>query len=115
MKTISILGTEYKIGFCDSEDMFDKYNAGECDRYARVIRINREQFEDGNDVTGDINAAISKTVRHEIMHAVLHEAGLDCYSEDEILVDALAVLFPKVQVVLEQVRRVLNGKGDQDL
>ena len=115
MNTIKILGSEYQISICDSEEMQDKDNAGECDRYARKIRINSEQFEEGNDATENIKAAISKTIRHEILHAVFHEAGLDCYAEDEILVDALAVLFPKIQAIFETMGRGMNEKDNHDL
>lgn len=90
---IDVLGTMYEIICCDSCLMEDD-NIGECDRYNKIIRINQEYFSQKNV---NINAKF-KTMRHEIIHAFLHEAGLDCYSEDEILVDALAVLIPKIML-----------------
>jgi len=89
-----ILGTAYDIVCCSSSAMEDADNIGECDRYTKVIRINQDYFNQKDVKIG----AKYKTMRHEIIHAFLHEAGLDCYSEDEILVDALAVLIPKIML-----------------
>ena len=94
MHMIDVLGTMYDIICCDSCLMEDADNIGECDRYNKKIRINQDYFSQKNV---NINAKF-KTMRHEIIHAFLHEAGLDCYSEDEILVDALAVLIPKIML-----------------
>lgn len=95
---IDILGTEYDLLYCRENEMKDSDNCGECNRYTKTIKINKEYFasEDAE------YSAILKTERHEIIHAFLHEAGLDCYSEDETLVDALAVLIPKMVSAFEK-------------
>lgn len=98
---ISILGTDYKIIECDEAQMQDKDNDGECDRYTKTIRINSDAFV-GENLTQDIKGAKSKVIRHELFHAIFHEAGLDCYAEDEILVDALAILYPKIEKIMEE-------------
>lgn len=97
---IDILGTDYKIIECDEAQMQDKDNEGECDRYAKIIRINSDAFI-GENLTGNIKGAINKVIRHELFHAIFHEAGLDCYAEDETLVDALAILYPKINKIME--------------
>ena len=81
--------------------MQDSDNYGECDRYTKIIRINKDAFE-GENVTFNPDGAIRKTVRHELFHAIFHEAGLDCYAEDEVLVDALAILFPKIEQLIKE-------------
>ena len=88
----------YELIIDGEEQMQDSDNYGECDRYTKTIKINKEYFasEDAE------YSAILKTERHEIIHAFLHEAGLDCYSEDETLVDALAVLIPKMVSAFEK-------------
>ena len=53
-------------------------------------------------MTFNPDGAIRKTVRHELFHAIFHEAGLDCYAEDEVLVDALAILFPKIEQLIKE-------------
>lgn len=100
-KTIEILGSQYRIIFTD--EMQDNDNYGECDRYSKTIRINKNAFE-GEGLTNNIQGVIDKTVRHELFHAIFHEAGLDCYAEDEVLVDALAILFPKIKQLIKEVQ-----------
>lgn len=100
-KTIEILGSQYWIIFTDI--MQDNDNYGECDRYSKTIKINKNAFE-GEGLTANIQGVIDKTVRHELFHAIFHEAGLDCYAEDETLVDALAILFPKIKQLIEEVQ-----------
>ena len=96
---ISILGTEYEYLLCNTSEMEDGENVGECDRYSKTIKINDEYFrQDGINYGAKI-----KTIRHEILHAFFHEAGLDCYAEDEILVDAVAILLPKIVTSIEEV------------
>lgn len=101
IKTIEILGSQYWIIFTDI--MQDNDNYGECDRYSKTIKINKNAFE-GEGLTANIQGVIDKTVRHELFHAIFHEAGLDCYAEDETLVDALAILFPKIKQLIEEVQ-----------
>lgn len=86
---VDVLGADYNIKVVKAKEMFDADNYGECDRYARVIKINKDAFK-GDDLTADLDACIYKIIRHELIHAVFHEAGLDCYAEDETLVDVLA-------------------------
>lgn len=105
---ISILGTGYELIIDGEEQMQDKDNYGECDRYTKVIRINRDAFE-GENLTRNIKGVMDKTIRHELFHAIFHEAGLDCYAEDEILIDALAILYPKIEKIME-----VNADADRD-
>lgn len=100
-KTIEILGSQYWIIFTDI--MQDNDNYGECDRYSKTIKIYKNAFE-GEGLTANIQGVIDKTVRHELFHAIFHEAGLDCYAEDETLVDALAILFPKIEQLIKEVQ-----------
>lgn len=90
--TVNVLGTEYELLHCVTSEMTDPDYIGECNRYTKTIKINMEYF----GATDVETSAMYKTIRHEIIHAFFHEAGLDCYSEDETLVDTLAVLIPKM-------------------
>ena len=102
---ISILGTGYEIIVDDESQMQDKDNYGECDRYTKAIRINKDAFE-GEGLTNNIQGVVEKTVRHELFHAIFHEAGLDCYAEDEMLIDALAILYPKIENIMKIAKEV---------
>ena len=108
---INILGTGYEVIVDGEDQMQDKDNYGECDRYTKVIRINRDAFE-GENLTRNIKGVIDKTIRHELFHAIFHEAGLDCYAEDEILVDALAILYPKIVKIMEVTAGEKNSKNN---
>ena len=102
--TIDVLGTTYNICF----DTIDKDNLGECDRYDKIIRLNLVYFQEPENNF----KAIYQTLKHEILHAFFHEAGLDCYAEDETLCDALAVLMDKaymaivdaIQIIIDNTR-----------
>ena len=43
-----------------------------------------------------------KVLRHEGFHAIFAEAGASQYMEDETLVDMLAMLYPRIKVIMEQ-------------
>lgn len=102
---ISILGTGYEIIIDDESQMQDKDNYGECDRYTKAIRINKSAFEK-EGLTKNIQGVIEKTIRHELFHAIFHETGLDCYAEDEVLVDVLAILYPKIENIMKITKEV---------
>lgn len=117
---VYILGTPYEVKMVNSESMFNKENAGECDRYDKHIYINKDVFE-GEDVTDNKTEYLCQIIRHEAIHAALHEAGLDCYSEDEVLVDALAVLIPKIEKAMVQtilavkIKDIMEDYEDEEL
>lgn len=43
-----------------------------------------------------------KVLRHEIIHAFLHESGLHDLAMDEQIVDWLAIQFPKINQMFEE-------------
>lgn len=98
---VNILGTQYNVIF-DKETKSDKY--GVCERYAKEITIYNQPFT-GDDTAKCVERAIEQTLRHELFHAIFHEAGLDEYSEDETLVDCLAILYPKIEKIMESVSK----------
>lgn len=98
---VNILGTTYEVVFDNNTDT-DRY--GDTERYAKEINIYRKSFT-GEDTCKCVDKAIEKTLRHELFHAIFHEAGLDCYCEDETLIDCLAILYPKIQQIMESVSK----------
>lgn len=102
---VNVLGTEYKIK--SNEDIYktlmESQNTGECDMYAKVISISPQEFI-VNDSREDVRKSIYNIcMRHEILHAFFHEAGVDKYSADETLVDFIAMQFPKMKELFEEV------------
>ena len=100
-KTISIFGEDYTILY-DNDTDTDTY--GVCERYSKEIIIYKKAFT-GADTCKCVDKVIEKTVRHELLHAIFHEAGLDEYSEDETLIDCLAILYPTIEKILESVSK----------
>ena len=56
----------------------------------------------GIDVFDNIEAFNRKTLRHEVIHAFFVESGLTEYTEDEVLVEWIAVQFPKISQVMKE-------------
>lgn len=69
VKTVNILGTEYKV---IREPFADKDIDGCCDYTSREIRIR----DDNVNEVGDFDELMRKQLRHEIIHAFLAESGL---------------------------------------
>lgn len=85
MRKVNIGGSEYtikvvkKVEFDDLDKKSDYYGA--CNALLKEIQI-KKQLEKRN---------FNDTMKHEIYHACLFEAGFDDYSEDEHLINMLAM------------------------
>lgn len=97
VRTVNILGTEYKV---IREPFADKDIDGCCDYTSREIRIR----DDNVNEVGDFDELMRKQLRHEIIHAFLAESGLQAnyehyrqFGHDETLVDWFAIQFPKIK------------------
>lgn len=115
-KTINIMGTEYSIEVHKiSEDDYMKKNewSGYCARYSKKIVIadmnEPEYFKWKNEEEKDAYA--KETFRHEIVHAFFSESGLNensaryngAWSNNEEMVDWIAIQFPKMLAVFREV------------
>lgn len=105
-KTINVLGTEYTISMCTlEEDQYLQKCDGYCDKTSKKIVVRAEPEENELD---DYRVYLNKITRHEIVHAFLFESGLqenfkhDEWGHDEIMVDWVAVQFPKLLKAFEQ-------------
>lgn len=98
---INILGTEYKITMChDSEDPRMVDADGFCDETTQEI-FAETYGEDPTETNSQKNLSVQskKVVRHEIVHAFLHESGLaenSFWAQNEELVDWIAIQGPKI-------------------
>jgi hypothetical protein len=102
---IDILGTLYEIKWLDSsEDEHLTEADGYCDYTAKKIVIK----SNNNTGLGDFENHQKKSLRHEIIHAMLAESGLqsnfqhsDEFGHDETMVDWVAIQFPKLLKVYQ--------------
>jgi hypothetical protein len=46
----------------------------------------------------------AKVLRHEITHAFLHESGMQDYCDDEVLVDWLGIMIPKIVSAMKEAK-----------
>ena len=103
-KEINILGETYQIVITRRElsDLIDERDGatGACAVYEPLIELYSDEFEDfvTESETREQKAKVHHTFRHEIVHALFIQSGLDyTYGDDECLVDFLAVQIPKIK------------------
>ena len=102
-ETINILGTQYEILFqTEKENPKMEGNDGICEPYSHKIILDLSAGPDKLTVD-KIEDYFSKVFRHEVIHAFFFEAGLESYSKDELLVEWLAKMFPKINQSMAEV------------
>lgn len=99
----NILGTTYKI---KRKNLKDADVDGWFDGTSKTIVIRKDNY---NNVV-NFEYLMKKQLRHEIIHAFLYESGLDCnfehlqqFGHEETMVDWIAIQFPKIYEVYEEV------------
>lgn len=110
---INILGQEYDLLMLD-ETEFPKLKSMEADGlaelYNKQLIINKECTIPSDNSYDKLEGYVDKVIRHEIIHAYFHEAGLMGYCKDEQLVDWLAMQLPKMMKTINEVK-----EKDQEL
>jgi len=101
---INILGQEYEIiKEKDNKRMNNLDVNGLCETYKKQIYI--DDFEIVESTLLNPNEYKNKVLRHEIIHAFLHESGLDNNSDwarNEEMVDFFAIQFNKILKVFKE-------------
>jgi len=99
---VNILGVEYEI-LQMSEEEFPKLKAmnssGLAELYDKKLIINKNNYISREETYDNLEEYAKKVIRHEIVHAFFHEAGLMDYCKDEQLVDWMALQIPKISKV----------------
>ena len=103
-KKVNVLGTEYTIEESTAEkDARLDNNDGYCDTSTKKCVVDKMQK---TEVGMKENLAEYKksVTRHELIHAFLHESGLDVcsWADNEEMVDCMAIQFPKLQKAFEE-------------
>lgn len=103
---INILDTEWSIEYRNNTtDPLLNERDGYVDPSVNLIVIANKRQDD--DVM-DFAMVRRRTLRHEIIHAFLYESGLGAnfihpgYGHDEIMIDWVALQFPKLQKAFEE-------------
>ncbi len=98
---VNILGTEYSVAI---DDTLEKTNAdGMCKVYDKEISIRSvDSMLCDEDSAGTKKMRFNEVLRHEIVHAFFNEAGLQEYSNNEQLVDWMAIQLPKICKVFQE-------------
>lgn len=105
---IDILGTPYNIKF-NTEQECPKLadNNGLCELYSKEIIV-KTGYEDDPNAFNNITDYRENILRHEIIHAIFHECGLDNYCDDEVLVNFLAIQYPKIKDIMNKAHNIHN-------
>ena len=99
-KTVSILGAEYEVKYCEIVIDEGEVYAGLIDSRKKTIEI-KKGLEDEDRL---------ETIAHEVAHGYLIESGLPRYFSDEILVEWIARMAKRIVDTTAAV--TLIGEGD---
>ena len=104
---VNILGTEYTIIECSSEeDSLLKRIDGYCDKTTKKIVVTTAEPDCELE---DFDVYRRKILRHEIIHAFLFESGLHenmkhpSNGHDEEMIDWFAAQYPKIEKIFKEV------------
>lgn len=103
---INILGVNYKVVFCTKEeDSLLETVDGYCDNTTKEIII--QWFEDEPMNHSNMYEYTKRCIRHEIVHAMLFQCGLDSnsvkqWARNEEMVDWIAIQLHKLNKVCHE-------------
>lgn len=111
-RTINVLGTDIRIYFRkESDDPKLKGMVGYFDSSKSMIVV--KILEPDENSLGDLDKYQIEILRHEIIHAFLHESGLDAcagtaesWATNEEMVDWFAIQSPKIFKVFREQKLV---------
>lgn len=104
MMKVNVLGTEYTIEYIELKDEgIDGY----CDFSTQHIVIRSDNINE----LEDFEFIQKKQLRHEVIHAFLNESGLQSnfehanrWGHEETMIDWIAIQFPKILKVFEELK-----------
>lgn len=109
MKTVNVLGTDYKIFY---RSINDDETLDICDGYVDWTTkeiVVRFEIDKEKDSLNDMNCYVKKVLRHEIVHAFLFESGLaessgetEAWAKNEEMVDWFARQGEKIYKAWEE-------------
>lgn len=117
MVKTSILGTEYEFGLMDLNNPESSKVDGKCYVYDKRILVRHPDYlfteADSREVK---KTRLREVILHELIHAYNYESGCQ-YDNDEVLVDWMAGMLPKILAsyndIIEQLREEEDGDTDK--
>lgn len=104
-RKINVLGTEYDFKMSKSnEDARLIENSGVCDFYSKEIAVLDEFVENDQNSIRDFDEFKKMNIRHELIHAMLFESGLEEYANNELLVSWISIQFPKMLSTFQEAK-----------
>ena len=103
-----ILGTNYTLHYDVEQCKINDAN-GLAELYSKKIILSLDGYESEN-VFENVEEYYKKVLRHELLHAFFHEMGLSKYSNDETLIDALAIKMPQICATMSSVLWSVKNK-----
>ena len=104
---VEILGTPWMVQISTEED---EPRLKDCDGFAdKTTHVISIQDMPDNCSLGNPLEYVKKVIRHEVIHAFMFESGLaenwehKEMGQEELTVDWMAIQFPKIQNVIEQI------------
>lgn len=104
MKTINILGTDYKFKVDDLNNEELATNDGLCRIYDKEIIVRATDYMAGLTEQSR-QSRTDHVVRHELVHAVAQECGVS-YGDNEDLVDWIAHIIPIVNKAFDEIKEL---------
>lgn len=111
-RTINVLGTDIKIVFREEKNDPQLEDTGGYFDSSESLIVVKIPEKDKNSL-GNLENWQKKVMRHEIIHAFLHESGLDwsavsseCWATNEEMVDWFAIQSPKIFKVFREQKLV---------
>ena len=116
---VDIMGTQWKVIFKTKEEDVKLVECdGYCDNSIKTIVIEWLKWDGMN--YNNMADYIAKIVRHEMVHAMLFECGLDsCTAKDwarnEEMIDWIAIQLPKMLTTIMPVSNLVCKRLEKDL
>ena len=103
MTKVNIKGQDYEVFRDDLNNPDLAENDGYCEQLDKRICIRQREFLPGKSEEAK-KLREEQTVRHELVHALAEECGVD-YGYNETLVDWIAAIIPHVNKAVDQLRK----------
>lgn len=103
MTKVNIKGQDYEVFRDDLNNPDLAENDGYCELLDKKICIRQREFLPGKSEEAK-KLREEQTVRHELVHALAEECGVD-YGYNETLVDWIAAIIPHVNKAVDQLRK----------
>ena len=105
MKEIEILGTKYSIKKDSPKTNSKLVNANAyVELQSKEIILDKTKYNNDYNAVKESEKFDRKVLRHEVVHAFLHESGLAALSANETITDWIAAQYPKLKEAFSKLK-----------